>query len=77
MRWEETTRLRIARPARERVVGEVEARREVVEAVSAASSTLRRESWAEAKEGMSTALGAMSTEDVLVCLGCLMVGVVG
>lgn len=64
MRCEETTRLRIARPARERMVGEVDARRVVVEAVSAASSALRRESWVVAKEGMSTALGDIVTEDV-------------
>lgn len=45
-------------------MGEVDARRVVVEAVSAASSALRRESWVVAKEGMSTALGDIVTEDV-------------
>ena len=44
----------IARPALARVLGECEERREDVEAVSAASSAERRESWVVAKaEGSS------------------------
>ena len=49
----------MARPVRESVVGDVEARRLVVEAVSAASSSARRESWMVTNSEMSTAVGAI------------------
>ena len=49
---EERERFVIARPARERVVGEEVERRVAVESVSAASSAARRESWWVAKVGI-------------------------
>ena len=49
----------MARPARESAVGEVEDRSAEVEAVSAASSSERRDSWVEAKVGTSTAFGGI------------------
>lgn len=49
----------MANPARARAEGEVEDRRALVDAVSAASSEDRRESWVLVKAWMSTGLGAI------------------
>ena len=63
-------RLATARPAAARFLGECEERRAVVEAVSAASSADRRESWEVAKAEGSSGVGRdMVVEDVMCVAG--------